>query len=174
MSFIRILCLMVCILKVFSKPTISPEMVGGNDVLSATTYPYQVSIKDLYNNHKCGGSIIDTAWVLTAAHCIHSDTVYLDKIVAGTIDRTNGVTKSISLAIKHPDHHTKSISLTRKHYHLKSDNSNDIAVVRIVGSFTYTDNIQPIKLANGLPEPGSYANLTGWGLTSVCFLTLRY
>lgn len=141
---------MVYVLQVFSEQTISPKIIGGVDALSIKFFPSRVSIQDDMKNHFCGGSIISEAWVLTAAHCIEDSTDLLT-IVAGTIDRSNGTTKSVMFAVKHP------------HYQLNPDPANDVAVVRINGYFTYTDNIQPIKLANDLPEAGSYATLTGWG-----------
>lgn len=159
MSYRGILCFMVCVLEVFSEKIISPKIYGGKLVPSANLYPYQVSIQSLDSLHICGGSIIDAAWVLTAAHCIDDDNIekpqFHYKIVAGTIDHRYGVSKSVSLVKKHPN-----FSLVIK--------KDDIAVVYIVGSFTFTENIQPIKLANELPAPGSYVTLTGWGRTSVC------
>lgn len=51
-------------------------------------YPHCISIRS-NNNHMCGGSIIDTQYVLTAAHClagINSNTV----VVTGTTYLNSG------------------------------------------------------------------------------------
>lgn len=154
MLFPHILCLLVCVSEVFSERKISPKIVGGSNVLSAKTYPYQVSLR--YDSHFCGGSIIDNFWVLTAAHCVVNEIPHLGqynfKVVAGTIDRRSyGITKSVSSVIIHPE------------YGGAFDHVNDIAVIRIIGYFTFTDEIKSIKLANDLPTPGSYATITGWG-----------
>jgi len=44
------------------------RIVGGEEATSNTQFPYQVSFQ-YYNSHFCGGSIIGSEWVLTAAHC---------------------------------------------------------------------------------------------------------
>ena len=45
-------------------------IIGGNDVTDRTEYPYVVSLQYLSTRvHFCGGSIINTHWVMSAAHC---------------------------------------------------------------------------------------------------------
>lgn len=162
MSFYRILCFMVCVLQVFRR-TITSKIFDGSD---ATTYHYQVSLQTMDDSHFCDGSIIDAAWVLTAARCIHSETTIDFKILAGSIDRTNGVWKDVSLAKRHPGYDPDYNSIYMNCY------ENNIGLVRIIGTFTFTDTIQPIKLANDSPGPGSDATLTGWGYSSVLLLSL--
>lgn len=159
MTFFRVLFFVVCVLEVFGEQNVSPKIFGGTSVQSAKAYPYQVSLQSLRNKHFCGGSIIDRVWVLTAAHCMN-DQIILGpglisfKVVAGTIDRTNGVTKKVMLVKSHPQYNA-------------SYAVNDIALIRINGAFAFTDNIRPIKLAKILPVQGTLATLTGWGYTSV-------
>jgi len=43
------------------------EVIGG-EVAKVTEFPWQVSLRK-NDQHKCGGSLIDGCWVLSAAHC---------------------------------------------------------------------------------------------------------
>lgn len=44
------------------------RIVGGHNS-TAHSWPWQVSLQE-NNHHFCGGSIIATDWVVTAAHCV--------------------------------------------------------------------------------------------------------
>ena len=45
-------------------------IIGGNDVTDRAEYPYVVSLQYLSTHvHFCGGSIINSHWVISAAHC---------------------------------------------------------------------------------------------------------
>jgi secreted trypsin-like serine protease len=50
-------------------------------------FPYFVSLRTIWNTHMCGGGILNSRWILSAAHC----TVFLEipNIVAGST-RLNG------------------------------------------------------------------------------------
>merc|ERR1712226_860996 len=47
----------------------APHIVGGQDATRGQ-WPWQVSLRNAANRHFCGGVIINSNWVLTAAHCV--------------------------------------------------------------------------------------------------------
>ena len=47
-------------------------MIGGEDA-DITDFPFMVSLQSLSGNHLCGGVLIDSTHVLTAAHCVVGD-----------------------------------------------------------------------------------------------------
>ncbi len=155
MSLLRkLFCFTACILNVIdaNDDTDSPKIIGGSDVLSAKEYPFMVSIQTLTGHHFCGGSIFDSSWVITAAHC---DVKIGSQIVAGTITKGgNSVIKFVRYTKTHQEYDARN-------------HRNDIALVRIFGQFDFTDTVKPIKLASEIPTSGSEAILTGWGRTSV-------
>nr|XP_020827631.1 chymotrypsin-C isoform X1 [Phascolarctos cinereus] len=59
-------------------PNVASRVVGGEDV-KAHSWPWQVSLqylKDDTYRHTCGGTLISSQHVLTAAHCISNSRTY--------------------------------------------------------------------------------------------------
>ena len=62
------------------------RIVGGEEAPSPI--PWQVSVRS-NNHHKCGGTIIDSCTILSAAHCFDGDTPTGKTIWAGSIYKHN-------------------------------------------------------------------------------------
>lgn len=64
--------------------------MNGRDALEGE-FPYQISLRQMpFNWHFCGGSIISNRFVLTAAHCLESETETSVLIVAGSVKIDSG------------------------------------------------------------------------------------
>lgn len=98
------------------------NIVGGSEI-DISTVPWQVSLKNVaqWNQHFCGGSIISSRWILTAAHCVYGKSVNNIKIHAGSTNQTqltNGQYINASQIIIHPNYNS-------------TNSDNDIALIQL-------------------------------------------
>lgn len=132
----------------------SSRIINGVNV-ELGEIPYIVSIRRKYDNlHICGGSIINSKYVLTTAYCFvptFSDEV---RVIAATTNNLKPVeTYNVEKVIKHPE------------YNKKDSMRNDIALIKIEGEFVTSEFLKYIQLAEPdqkIPA-GSRAIVSGWG-----------
>jgi len=161
----------------FSTPTVAPEVapenaatpaelpvvpliVGGTTATIADA-PWQVGILSTsnnndYDNQFCGGSLISTDWVVTAAHCMPGQTTSNTRVLIGktylSTSSTNGV--SVKQIIVHPSYNS-------------SNHKNDIALIQLSSPVSLSPgSIATIPLAASTPVAGTSALITGWGRNS--------
>ncbi|XP_069011770.1 chymotrypsin-like protease CTRL-1 [Embiotoca jacksoni] len=135
---------------------LNTRIAGGENTI-AGSWPWQVSIHlTAIGAHICGGTLISDQWVLTAAHCIVTNstsawTVYLGRETqAGP--NVNEVKHTLSKVIVHPNYNDTLFN-------------NDIALMKLSSPVTFTDYIRPVCLASNssLFYNSTLCWATGWG-----------
>lgn len=126
------------------------RIVGGSDAGSGD-YPYLASLRNRYDNHFCGGSIIGKKWILTAAHCVYSASERSISVVMGILRKDDdGLRRKVQDIILHSDLNTFQWV-------------PDVALLKLHNPIIFTDYIQPIALQTSELRPGTSAVLVGFG-----------
>ncbi|EDW60616.1 trypsin beta [Drosophila virilis] len=113
--------------------------------------PWQVSIQAL-GHHICGGSIISSKTIITAAHCVFYIPAILLQVRTGSkYWNRGGQVINVAQVKRHPNYGT-------------NPTKNDIALVRLDKRLKYSRNSYRIRLAKETPESGAAASVSGWGL----------
>jgi secreted trypsin-like serine protease len=141
---------------------ISYRLIGGSPVAEGA-WPWQVALymrdaTGIYNM-RCGGSIINENWVLTAAHCIDSRDPGKYKIVEGTneIDRP--------LKAKGGRGHVIAVQQVTPHEGYDASKiQNDVALIRLASHATSSAVLLALPETDAPENPGQLATITGWGL----------
>ena len=135
------------------------RIVGGQDASSAI--PWQVSIRSgtSGNNHFCGGTILDSKTILSAAHCF-SNGISNQYVMAGAVSRTDTSGQTIKIA--------SLVRNTEMQYNSQSLN-NDYIILKLESDLTFNANVQPACLPDASYDPGTSGKtcyVSGWGTLS--------
>lgn len=138
-----------------------PKIVGGVPAKDGA-HPWQVSlvvaeIPDPGAGHFCGGSIYNTKWIVTAAHCMPGLTPDNLDVVVGTNTLKTGVKR----------HDVKRI-LVHGAYEKHAPQDSDIALIELKEPVEFGDKVKAIPVLAPQDEgkalvAGKELVVTGWG-----------
>ncbi|MBN3303546.1 coagulation factor VII [Amia ocellicauda] len=113
----------------------SPRIVKGV-VCPKGECPWQALLQ-ISGVYLCGGIVIDTIWVLTAAHCVHQISKYRMMVILGehirNVEEGTEQLKVVEKIIVHEDYNATNAD-------------NDIALLQLNSSATYNQFVRPICL----------------------------
>ncbi|XP_066497733.1 serine protease 33 [Hoplias malabaricus] len=142
--------------QVCGRPPLGTRIVGGSEARDGA-WPWQVDIQMGKNGHVCGGSLISTDWVLSAAHCFPNPSdLSLYHLYVGRY-QLNGYNKfEVSRGVSRlvvPDGYSEP------------QKGKDLALVQLSSPVSWSDRIQPVCLPQAELQfhSGMLCYVTGWG-----------
>ncbi|XP_054023616.1 trypsin I-P1 [Dryobates pubescens] len=125
------------------------KIVGGY-TCAENSVPYQVSLNSGY--HFCGGSLISSQWVLSAAHCYKSRIqVQLGKHNLAATESTQQFINSAKV-IRHSGYSGSTLD-------------NDIMLIKLATPAQLNRAVQTIPLPTSCVQAGTTCLISGWGNT---------
>ncbi|XP_050350994.1 serine protease persephone-like [Nymphalis io] len=143
-------------------PPLGLYIIGG-DLAGLGEFPHMVALGyEMNDGYKfiCGGSLVSTSFVITAAHCLDNLERIEPSIVRAGVIEIGGTefNKETDIRIKEIIKHPAYIRSAKYH---------DLALLRLERPFEVSVNLNAICLYTNKEEPSVALTVTGWGTTSI-------
>ncbi|XP_031431974.1 trypsin-3-like [Clupea harengus] len=125
------------------------RLVGGHECRRHSV-PYQASLNA--GQHFCGGSLISSQWVVSAAHC-YTRRIQV-RLGEHSLSSNEGTEQLIDSAkiIKHPNYNPNNLD-------------NDIMLIKLSRPATLNRYVKTVALPSRCPIPNEQCMVSGWGAT---------
>ncbi|XP_073540897.1 trypsin-like isoform X1 [Phyllobates terribilis] len=142
--------LLICVLLGAAAAFEDDDKIVGGYTCAKNSVPWQVSLYSGY--HFCGGSLINSLWVISAAHCYKSSVQV--RLGEHNIAVSEGTEQFINSArvIRHASYSSWTLD-------------NDIMLIKLASAASVNSYVQPIGLPSGCPAAGTSCLISGWGNT---------
>ncbi|XP_063244255.1 transmembrane protease serine 9-like [Bacillus rossius redtenbacheri] len=133
------------------------RIVGGRPT-GVNRYPWVARL--VYDGQfHCGGSLLDSRYVLTAAHCVRRLKKSKIRVYLGDHDQFNATETPVIL---------RMVSAVIRHRNFDVNSYNhDIALLRLRKPITYTKRVRPVCLPQDDADPAGRSGIVvGWGRTT--------
>lgn len=151
-----------------AQPEDDPRIVGGFEA-DKSEYPFAVSLRDSNNHHFCGGTLVDSSHVVTAAHCVAGLDLLkiLTNILKSFFPVFSGHEKTVIVGSDSLDEGGTPHKVISTEVHPEYDPKlvvNDIAVLKIEPVTSYKFSF-PVRMQSNLSDFENPCYVMGWGLT---------
>ncbi|KAM4704532.1 trypsin-like [Rhinophrynus dorsalis] len=140
---------LICLLLGAAAAFDDDKIIGGY-VCDPNSIPYIASLNAGY--HFCGGSLINSQWVVSAAHCFKKNVQV--RLGEHNLFQNDGTEQYISASsvIRHKSYNARTLD-------------NDIMLIKLASPATLNSNVSPIDLPTDCAPAGTMCLISGWGNT---------
>ncbi|XP_077973771.1 chymotrypsin B-like [Styela clava] len=143
-----------------SRSVPSPRVVNGEEAIPHS-WPWQASLQGSQGSAYCGGTLVQSQWVVTAAHCaalVFIGTYASDQVLLGAHDKRSAEASA------------QLIDIVAKYVHPQYDNpdrSHDVALVKLKTPAVLNEYVSLACEAHAGWSflAGMQCVVTGWGVT---------